>query len=307
MKAHANGIDIEYESVGAADAPAVILINGWGGQLISWDEEFCQRLVSRGFRVIRFDNRDVGLSTWFDEAGVPDVVQETAKLLAGEQLHPPFTIDDMADDVAGLLGALGIDSAHVVGVSMGAGIALTMAYRHPERVRTLTTIMAGSGDPSLPPARPEVMAQMMRGMLAAATMTRDEYVEMAVETARLVRGLGVPFDEERVRCQARRGVERAFHPHGVARQGFAGAAQGPRISMLRELRVPALVMSGTDDPLTPIAHARHLAECVPGAHLLEIEGMGHEIVPALWDHIAAAIADHACVEEARRSEHELSR
>ena len=284
-----NGIELEYESFGGAKSPALLLIMGLGAQMILWDEEFCELLAGRGFRVIRFDNRDVGGSTKLEHAGAPNVAGALAAVAQGRPPQAPYTLHDMAEDTVGLLGALGIDAAHVVGASMGGMIAQTLAIRHPRRVRTLTSIMSTTGNPSLPPANPAAM----RVLVTPAPMERGPYIEHHIEVAKVIGSPGFPFDTEAVRSRAARTFDRGVFPAGVARQLVAILASGNRKPALSSVRAPTLVIHGLADPLIPIAAGRDTAEAVPGAEFFEIEGMGHDLPREIWPRLVDAIAKNA--------------
>lgn len=285
----ANGIQIAYDCFGDRSADPVLLIMGLGAQMIFWDEGFCDGLAERGHFVIRFDNRDVGLSTKLDAAGVPGIPVLVQSQLTGEPVAAPYTLEDMALDAVGLLDGLGIRAAHVVGASLGGMIAQTVAVRHPQRVKTLVSIMSSTGNPDLPEARPEAMAVLMRPPASDA----ESAMQMAVEGARVIGSPGFPFDEERIRRRALRAYQRSFHPQGVARQMAAVAASGNRRALLASITAPTLVIHGDADPLVPIEAGRDTAEAVPSAELLVIEGMGHDLPPAAWPQIISAIAGHA--------------
>ncbi len=284
-----NGVELEYETFGTAQAPAILLIMGLGAQMILWDEEFCEALAHRGYRVIRFDNRDVGLSTKLEHAGMPNVAAALAAVAQGRPPSAAYTLRDMADDTAGLLGALGMDTAHVVGASMGGMIAQTLAIAHPQRVRTLTSIMSTTGNPTLPPAAPAAM----RVLMTPAPTERAAFIEYHVEVSKVIGSPGFPFDEERVRARGARVFDRGVSPAGVARQLVAILASGNRKPALASVSAPTLVVHGTADPLVPIAAGRATAEAVPGAALLEIEGMGHDLPRQVWPRLVDAIAKHA--------------
>jgi pimeloyl-ACP methyl ester carboxylesterase len=293
-QAKANGIQLEYETFGRASDAPLLLIMGLGAQMLLWDEEFCGLLAERGHYVIRFDNRDVGLSTKFDHAGVPNVV---AMMQPGaDRSSAPYTLDDMADDAAGLLGALGIGSAHVVGASMGGMIAQTVAYRHAAKTRSLVSIMSSTGNPALPPAKPEAMAVLM----TPRPPDRASNVEAAVLAARVIGSPAYPADEARLRQRAGLMFDRAFTPFGTVRQMAAIFAHGSRVKRLAAVAAPTLVIHGVADPLVPIEGGRDTARSIPGAELLEIEGMGHDLPPALWTQLADAIAAHTKKAEAAR-------
>jgi len=283
--ASANGITIEYEEFGDPAAPPLVLVMGLGAQMILWDEEFCSGLAARGHRVIRFDNRDVGLSTKLVAAGTPNILAAMSGRLFGRKLEAPYTLSDMAADTVGLLDALGIRRAHVVGASLGGMIAQTLAIEHPARVRSLTSIMSTTGDPSLPMARAEAMA----ALLSPVPSDREGNVARAVRIFRTIGSPGFPFDEERVRRRAARSYDRCFHPAGPARQLLAIVASGSRRPRLARVRVPALVIHGAGDPLIPVEGGIDTAAAIPGAELLIIEGMGHDLPRGVWPQVIDAI------------------
>jgi pimeloyl-ACP methyl ester carboxylesterase len=283
--ARANGIEIVYDTFGEASAPALLLVGGLGQQMIGWEEEFCAQLAERGYRVIRFDNRDVGLSTHFDEAGVPDILAA----MQGQAIQAPYTLRDMADDAVGLLDALDIESAHVVGASMGGMISQVMAIDHPQRVSTLTSIMSTTGDPSLPPPTPEAAAILV----TPAPVDRAGSLDHAVRVWQVLNGPGFPLDEALVREQAGRAFDRAPGSMGVARQLVAILTSGSRRETLKSVAIPTLVIHGDGDPLVPLAAGIDTANSIPGAELLVIEGMGHELPRLAWPQIVDAIARHA--------------
>ncbi|MEN8182861.1 MAG: alpha/beta fold hydrolase [Myxococcota bacterium] len=283
-----NGIQLEYDTFGDRSGRPLLLIMGLGAQMILWDEEFCEALAARGHWVVRFDNRDVGLSTKFDEAGVPNVLELMQRTAAGEPVFTPYTLDEMADDAAGLLDALELDSAHVCGASMGGMIAQTVAIRHPERLRSLVSIMSTTGDPDLPPARPDAMVILM----TPPPSDRAGSIERAVTTWKTIGSPGFAFDETRIRERAGRLYDRCFHPAGVSRQLAAILAHGSRSEALGGVTVPTLVVHGDADPLVPVEGGRDTAKRIPGAELLVIEGMGHDLPPALWPRLADAISEH---------------
>ena len=283
--ARANGIDIEYEVFGTPRDPALLLIMGLGAQMILWDEAFCAQLAGRGHYVIRFDNRDVGGSTKFDDRGMPNVLSAMTAVLSGGTVDAPYTLSDMAADSVGLLDALGIDRAHVVGASMGGMIAQTVAIEHPARVRTLTSIMSTTGNRALPPAKPEAM----NVLLAPQPTDHAESIERAVTVFRTIGSPGFPFDEVEVRELASRSYDRGFNPNGVVRQLVAILASGSRVEALRRLSVPALVIHGSADPLVSLAGGRETAEAIRGAELLVIDGMGHDLPRPVWPRVIDAI------------------
>jgi len=282
----ANGITIEYEEFGDRSGRPLLLIMGLGAQMILWPEEFCEQLAARGHRVVRFDNRDVGKSSWFDQFGVPDVVAAVGASLARQPVKAPYLLRDMAADAVGLLDGLGIDRAHVVGASMGGMIAQSVAIEFPSRVRTLTSIMSTTGNPDLPPANPEAMGVL----LAPPPTTRDEAIERSVSVFRTIGSPGFPFDETEMRERAARGFDRGFNPAGTVRQLVAILASGSRKEALKALRLPALVIHGKDDPLVPFPAGEDTAAAIPGAELMAIEGMGHDLPRPLWPRFVGAIS-----------------
>jgi pimeloyl-ACP methyl ester carboxylesterase len=279
-RANANGIELEYETFGDPEGHPLVLISGLATQMISWQEPFCELLASRGFFVIRFDNRDVGLSTWMDGAGPPEI----GAAFRGEG-HPAYQLDDMADDVAGLLDSLGIPAAHLVGASMGGFIAQLVAINHPDRVLTVTSIMSGPGGSDEVAPTPEGAAVLV----VAPPDTREERVEVAMTIHRTLAGAGDQLDEAVERARAERSVDRAYYPLGVGRQLVAIMAASSRLERLKQVRVPTLVVHGTDDILVPIENGRLVAGAVPGARFLEFEGMGHDIPERVWSELADAI------------------
>ena len=297
----ANGIQIEYDTFGDTAAEPLLLIMGLGSQMIFWHEDFCQTLADRGHYVIRFDNRDIGLSTKLDDAGVPDILQILNALVqGGGGLQTPYTLDDMADDSVGLLDALDIERAHVCGASMGGMIAQTVAIRHPQRVKSLVSIMSTTGDPSLPPARPEALSMLM----TPPPPDRDGFIERSVVLWRTIGSPGFPIEEHLIRERAAMAYDRSYYPQGAARQLAAILAHGSRRERLKTLRIPALVIHGIDDPLVPVDAGKDTAAHIAGAELLLIEGMGHDNPPEIWPRAIDAIARltrRAALEEAQRN------
>jgi pimeloyl-ACP methyl ester carboxylesterase len=282
---HANGLRIAYDEFGERSARPLLLIMGLGGQMVLWREEFCEALAGRGHRVIRFDNRDVGESSWLDELGVPDVMAVFGAVAMRQPVAAPYLIRDMAADADGLLVALGIDAAHVVGASMGGMIAQALAIDFPSRVRSLTSIMSSTGNPDLPPPAPSALS----ALLAPPPTDRAESIERGVAVFRTIGSPGFPFDEAEVRELAARSYDRGFNPSGVVRQLVAILASGSRHEALRALSIPALVIHGRDDPLVPLAAGEDTAAAIPGAELLVVDGMGHDLPRPLWPRVIDAI------------------
>jgi pimeloyl-ACP methyl ester carboxylesterase len=281
----ANGIWLAYESFGPEQAPAVLLIMGLGSQLVRWNIELCDDLVAKGYRVIRFDNRDCGRSTHLNEAFVPEV---GAALRSGTPLLVPYTLDDMAADAIGLLDVMGIEAAHVVGASLGGAVAQLVAARYPERTRSLTSIMSTSGNPALPPPTPPA-AQALLGPLPR-TMNRDNIVADALARHRAIASPAYPADEGRLRRMYELEYDRGFNPWGVIRQLGALIANGDRRPLLRTITAPTVVLHGRDDPLIRVECGQDVAGNIPGACLQVVEGMGHDFPPALTGVVAEAIA-----------------
>ncbi|HEX4420427.1 MAG TPA: alpha/beta hydrolase [Kofleriaceae bacterium] len=274
-------IDIAYEQLGDPHAPPVLLIMGIGGQLIAWPDGLCDELVGRGLHVIRFDNRDVGQSTHLTGAPPPDL----AAAIAGDHSSASYTLSDMAADAVGLLDALGVDSAHLVGASMGGFIAQTIAIEHPHRVRSLTSMMSTTGDRSV--GQPH--ADATRALAGPPPTSREAIVQRTLDVFRAVGSPGFPADLEGIADRAGRAFDRAFDPLGMARQAVAVIASGDRTSRLRSLDIPALVIHGANDQMIDPSGGRATAAAIPGAELLVIDGMGHDLPRALWPQLATRI------------------
>ncbi len=285
----ANGIQLEYDTFGSRAGEPILLVMGLGAQMLLWDEEFCQRLADRGHWVIRFDNRDVGKSTWFDAHGVPNVLQLMLDLQSGKALSTAYSLDDMADDAVGLCDALSLAHAHVVGASMGGMIAQTVAYRHPARVASLTSIMSSTGSPAVPPAKPGVIGRLTM----PPPVGRQAVIDQAVETWKVISGKGYPFDEAAVRERTGLMYDRANHPEGQARQLAAILAHGDRSQRLTGVRAPTLVIHGEDDPLVPVEGGKHTHASIAGSELLLVPGMGHDLPKPLFGKLVEAISTHA--------------
>jgi pimeloyl-ACP methyl ester carboxylesterase len=288
-RAPVNGIEIEYECFGAADAEPLLLVMGLGTQMIGWTQPFCEGLAARGHRVVRFDNRDVGLSTKLQDVEHDGVLEAMRKIQDGKPVRAPYRLRDMAADAAGLLDALGFERAHVVGASMGGMIAQELAIGFGERVRTLTSIMSSTGEPGLPTARPEAM----QVLLSAPAATREAAVENALKAWKVIGSPGFPFDEARIRARAEVSFDRCHHPAGIGRQLVAITASGSRREALEKLATPTLVIHGEDDPLVPVECGRATLEAIPGARGLFIPGMGHDMPVELYETLGDAIAGHA--------------
>ena len=289
-KTTANGIEIHYEEQGDPAAPAMLLIMGFGAQLTLWPDELVEALAAQGFRVIRYDNRDVGLSQKFDGVKAPGLVKMTLLSKIGFTPKVPYTLADMADDGVGLLDALGIERAHIVGASMGGMIAQHVAARHPDRCLSLTTVFSTTGNPKLPPARPEAM----KALITRPDSTEEGVlVEHGMMLARTIGSPGYPAPEDRLRERTLASVRRSFYPEGPTRHLSAIVADGDRRAILRDIAVPTLVLHGEDDPLVPCEGGRDTAASIPGARLKTIPGWGHDLPLELVDELAGAIGEHA--------------
>jgi pimeloyl-ACP methyl ester carboxylesterase len=283
MKIKANGIEIEYDEAGPRDGARLLMIQGFGSQMTSWPVEFFNMLADAGLRVIRFDNRDVGLTQKWD--GVfPKTENIVAALKAGKKPDVPYTLADMASDAAALLDELGIENAHIAGASMGGMIAQLVALDHPKKTRSLISIFSTTSDPSLPRSSPEAQAALMA---RPESNDRDAVIAHSLKGRRAYASTKWPFDEKRLGELIGRSYDRAFYPEGTLRQWAAIMASPPRTERLKSLKVPALVLHGSSDTLIPPAAGRHTAQCIPGAEHHEIEGWGHdlplEVIPILRD------------------------
>ena len=287
MQITANGIALEVEDHGSPDGEPLLLIMGLGMQLVAWHADFVAMLVARGYRVIRFDNRDIGLSQKFDHLGVPNLALDSLKYAVGMKVKAPYSVADMADDAAALLGALGIPAAHICGASMGGMIAQQLAVRHPERVKSLTLIMTSSGSRHLP-------GPSMKVRSALISRPRDpknlqSVIEHYVSLYRLIGSPGYPASDADLNERLGLSVRRSHRPQGTARQMVAIAADGNRTKLIERLKVPTQIIHGKQDPLVPVAAGIDLAAKIPDAKIDLIEGMGHDLPVELWPRFVAGI------------------
>ena len=282
-RAQSNGIEIEYETFGDPTKPALLLIMGLGVQMLGWDESFCRMLADRGFHVIRFDNRDTGLSTP-TEGPVPNPLE----LMTGNYSSASYTLDDMAEDTAGLLDHLGIAAAHVVGASMGGMIGQTLAAKHPDRVLSLTSIMSTTGHSEVGQPRPEAIAALITPM----PVDRDGYIDAVVRSFTVIGSPGFPPDQERLRAVIGASYDRAHNPEGFLRQLAGVMASGDRTEALRSIKTPTVVIHGEEDPLIVLSGGEATAAAIPGAKLVKIPGMGHDLPPQLWPQFIDEIVEN---------------
>ncbi|MFW9822467.1 MAG: alpha/beta fold hydrolase [Candidatus Thorarchaeota archaeon] len=288
-RVNANDIEIEYETFGNLEDKPLLLIIGLGSQMIGWEEGFIKSLTDRGFFVIIFDNRDVGLSSKIDEAGDPDLMGAFTAVQQGKDFKTPYTLEDMADDAIGLLDALNIEKAHICGASMGGMIAQTVAIKHPSRVLSLTSIMSTTGNPELP----QMSQEAAQVLFNPVPPEREAYIENLVRVGKYTYGSGFPFNEEKVRSFAARVFDRCYYPQGAERQTLAVMVDGNRKDRLSDIKVPTLIIHGREDPFFPIEGGIDTHEAISGSELLIIEGMGHSLPPETWPQIAESIAKNA--------------
>ncbi|EJL33295.1 putative hydrolase or acyltransferase of alpha/beta superfamily [Caulobacter sp. AP07] len=283
---------IAFDEFGPKNAEPILLVSGLGVQMIRWAGPFCEMLAAQGYRVIRFDNRDAGLSTHLGDTPVIEIADLVQALGRGERTNLAYTLRDMADDAVGLLDALGIERAHVVGRSMGGMIAQLMAAEHPQCTLSLASIMSSTGNPKLPPPSPEAMSALMR---PAPDPAWDEagYLAHCVATARVISSPGFVFDENAYRSQALAELRRAHNPASFGRQLAAMITAGDRRAQLNTIVAPTLVAHGADDPLIPVVGGRDTAANIKDAKLMIIEGMGHDLPIELHETFALAIAANA--------------
>lgn len=286
-----NDLDIYHDTFGDPSSSTVLLVSGLGAQCVVYEDEFCELIAGAGHHVVRYDNRDVGLSTHLD-GDQPDVVAAVIAASSDEPVDAAYTLSDMAADGMGLLDALGIDDAHVLGSSMGGMIAQTMAIEHPQRVRSLTSLYSTTGEPDVGTPDPEVLASMI-GILTPQE-TREGRIASAVELARII-GTPDEFDEARATTKAAFQTDRSYDPAGTSRQFMAILASGSRADALPSLRLPTMVLHGDRDRLVQISGGERTAELIPGARMRVLEGMGHDMPPAYWDRIVAGLLDNVAV------------
>jgi pimeloyl-ACP methyl ester carboxylesterase len=291
--ARANGVELAWDSFGDPKARPLLLIMGLGLQMIAWDDAFCETLAARGFYVVRFDNRDAGLSTSFDAWGDPNPLQVFDELRKKHPVNAPYLLRDLAEDAVAVLDAAGVRAAHVLGVSMGGMIAQELAIRHPERVSTLTSIMSTTGATDVRGPSYETIA----AVLTPFPPDRPGFIRRSIEIGHTLHGSGFPFDDERYRRLAARSFDRAYHPGGVRRQLICIWLSGDRTAALAKLTLPTLVIHGDADPLIPVDGGRATARAIRGARLEIIAGMGHELPRAVWPRVIDAVtklaAEHA--------------
>ena len=288
-RVHTNGIEIEYDTFGRPKDRPLILIMGLSCQLVAWPEGFCEKLAAKGHFVIRFDNRDVGLSSKFDHLGVPDIFEIFAAAREGNAVESPYSLSEMAGDTMGLMDALNIERAHVCGLSMGGMIAQMIAIEYPRRIISLTSMQSSTGDPGLPEAEP----QAMEAMVAPPPMERDAYIQHMVEVYRAFAGGSDKYDEKLQNEISASSYDRSFYLMGFPRQLAAILACGSRKDALAAIQVPTLVIHGSHDALLPLAHGKDTAEAVPRAKFVIIKGLGHGMVyPLLWDEIIETLTAH---------------
>ncbi|HQS30433.1 alpha/beta fold hydrolase [Polaromonas sp.] len=298
MKIRANGIQIEVEDSGAGDAkdaaaaaarPVVLLIMGLGMQLTAWPPAMVQALVDAGLRVVRFDNRDIGLSQHFDHLGQPNVLWQGLKYRLGWRITPPYSLQDMANDALGVMDALALEKVHIVGVSMGGMIAQRLALTAPGRAWSLASVMSSSGARGLPAATGQVTRALMS---RPANKTLQAEIDHAVKLFKLIGSPGYPMDEAELRARVAASTARSYHPQGFVRQMIATVADAQRADALAGLKVPTLVVHGRADPLVPFACGADTARRIPGATLAGIDGMGHDLAPGVVERLLPLLIRH---------------
>lgn len=286
----ANGIDLAYDEFGDSQNPVMLLIMGLGTQMIAWPQEFCEGLAARGYRVIRFDNRDIGLSQKMDDSRAPNILRMVACSRLNVPFKVPYRLHDMAEDAIGLLDALDIGSAHVVGASMGGMIAQLMAGHFPFRVLSLTSIMSTSGRRSLPGADRKVALHMVRRPAKADPQALQDH---AMRTWRLIGSPAYQPSDDALREKLALSYQRSYYPAGHTRQMAAIMASGDRISVLQKIQAPTLVIHGKADPLVPVSGGVDTARLIRGARLELFDGMGHDLPQPLLPQFVDLISSHA--------------
>ncbi|HEX4292581.1 MAG TPA: alpha/beta hydrolase [Rhizomicrobium sp.] len=298
-RVHANGIDIEYESFGRESDPAILLIMGFAAQMTMWQQALCEQLAAKGFRVIRFDNRDIGLSTHLSHLPAPNPGEVMARRTSGQKVEVPYRLDDMAADAAALLNALGIQSAHIVGASMGGMIAQLVAINHPDVTKSLLSIMSTTGRPDLPPAKPEAMAALVT---PPASDSRADRIAQGLVVVKTLGSPGYPGTEEELLAAVSAAVDRApYDPAGVARQMGAIVAAPARNEALKALRCPAMVLHGAEDPIIPVEAGKDTAASIPGCQLVIVPGMAHDFTKAILPVYLKHIGDFVAGVEAKKA------
>ena len=288
--ADVKGVKIAYDMRGPAGAPAILLIMGLGTQMIAWSDPFCDTLAAGGYRVVRFDNRDVGLSSKFDRAGSVNVKWAFFKSMLGLSIDAPYSLYDMAGDAVGLMDVLVLENAHIVGASMGGMIAQIIASKYPARTRSLVSIMSTSGARGLPQATRDARNALLAKRPAPGE--RDKIIAQMMDIYRVIGSPGYPVPDDHLRQRMEASLARAYYPVGIGRQMLAIMADGSRVDRLRAIKVPTLVIHGADDPLVPVAGGKDTAANIPGAKLEIVPGMGHDLPPGLVPVLAGLILDH---------------
>ena len=291
-QAQSNNISIEYDTFGDREQPPILLIMGLGAQMIHWDVEFCKQLADEGFYVVRFDNRDVGLTSKMDGQDAPELTKLVMDLMTGKTPQVPYSLTDMADDAIGLLDVLGIQQAHICGASMGGMIAQLVACNYPERALSLTSIMSTTGNPNLPKST----AEAQEALSAPRPNTEDEVVQRAHQNSSILGSSGFDKDLDHIANRALEAFRRNFNPAGFARQVAAIVVDGDRRDRLQKLNLPTLVIHGTTDPLVPVQGGIDTHENIPKSKLELIEGMGHDLPKGAWDKIILEISAMALAE-----------
>jgi pimeloyl-ACP methyl ester carboxylesterase len=289
MKIKANGISIEVQEHGSPDHPTVLLIMGLGMQLIAWPPTVIEPLVQAGYRVITFDNRDIGLSQHFDHLGKPNIVWASIKRKLGMQIKPPYSLEDMARDVIGVLDAMNISKAHIVGASMGGMIAQRLACAAPERVLSLTAIMSSSGAPGLPEAKPAVLLALLN---RPSNQNVDSITAHYIKLFKVIGSPAFPVEPQLLKDRIRMGIERSYHPDGTLRQMMAIGADITRHLEIANITVPTLVVHGLSDVLVPQENGRDIAQRIKGSRFIGIPGMGHDLAPGAVAQWIGSLVSH---------------